>query len=261
MQIKTVLLLFTGLFITGIQCVKSGNMFTNIGVDRGLSRNTILDIEQDDKGMIWIATNGGLNRFDGYDVRIYRHDRQSERSIGSDNIHDLTKDRQGRIWAVTDAGLSVYNARTDSFDNYFYRGKALASAIPLDNEHLLVNAGGYLVNFSTSDLKFRRNGICNNYLPQVTSLYRCSNIIYIGTVKGVFRYDVSKHTLRLLASFGVPPQSMLQTSKSLLWVGTEGGGLYAVDIRTGKSQHVTFGNIASKTAFVRSLGADEQGRL
>ena len=54
---------------------------TNFSTDNGLSRNTVLDIVQGRNGMLWIATNGGLNRFDGYEFRIFRHDMQDRKSV------------------------------------------------------------------------------------------------------------------------------------------------------------------------------------
>ena len=58
--------------------------FVHIGVNEGLSQNTIFDITQDKQGNMWFATHDGLNKYDGYDFTVYQHDEQNPYSIGSD---------------------------------------------------------------------------------------------------------------------------------------------------------------------------------
>jgi len=92
--------------------------FRNIGVDQGLSQATGAAIAQDRQGFIWIATQDGLDRFDGYGFRVYKHDRGDPYSLAANNVQELLVDRQGRLWAGTSAGLSRYEARLDRFDNF-----------------------------------------------------------------------------------------------------------------------------------------------
>ena len=246
-------------FSTGIDI--SNN--TNFSTDNGLSRNTVFDIVQSRDGMLWIATNGGLNRFDGYEVRIFRHDMQSAASIASDNVTDLATDFSGRIWAATDRGLSAYDDRTGAFNNYSCRETAVSAVVPLDSRHLLVNAGGRLVNFNLTDHQFRRIGVCLNHLPAVTALYRHGRDIFIGTRRSVYRYDVRGNRLtRLpLPALEGSSQCLFLQGGTRLWVGTEGGGLYGLDLRSRRTVRFTPANSALSSPYVRALNADVHGNL
>jgi ligand-binding sensor domain-containing protein len=93
--------------------------FRNIGVAQGLSQPSVLDIVQDAQGFIWAATQDGLDRYDGYGFRVFKHDRADAWSLGSNNPNRLLVDRQGRLWVATSSGgLSRYDQRLDRFDNF-----------------------------------------------------------------------------------------------------------------------------------------------
>lgn len=91
--------------------------FIHLGVNEGLSQNTVFDITQDKQGNMWFATYDGLNRYDGYDFTVYQNDEQNPYSIGSNIIRVCTTDSQGRLWAGTQEGLSLYDAEQDKFYN------------------------------------------------------------------------------------------------------------------------------------------------
>ena len=67
----------------------------------GLSNDQIWGIAQDQQGFIWIAANDGLNRYDGSDVKVYRHDPDDPRSLGHSFVRTMTVDQNGTIWAGT----------------------------------------------------------------------------------------------------------------------------------------------------------------
>ena len=92
----------------------SGNEL--ISTTQGLSQGLINDILQDKDGFIWIATKGGLNRYDGYNFKIFTNDPQDAYSISSNFINSLLEDKKGRIWIGTsDGGVNVYNKKTGRF--------------------------------------------------------------------------------------------------------------------------------------------------
>jgi signal transduction histidine kinase/ligand-binding sensor domain-containing protein/DNA-binding response OmpR family regulator len=64
---------------------------------------------------MWFGTKNGLNRFDGYRFRIYRHDPAKKQSLGHNFIHSLLEDKKGRLWIGTRAGLYLYNRDEDNF--------------------------------------------------------------------------------------------------------------------------------------------------
>ena len=58
----------------------------------------IRGIAQDNQGYMWFATNGGLFRYDGYNVTPYLHDPDNRNSIGSDDLNTVYRDRSGILW-------------------------------------------------------------------------------------------------------------------------------------------------------------------
>ena len=60
--------------------------FKNITIEDGLSQSTVETIYQDSKGYIWIGTNDGLDRYNGYEFKYYKHDKDDENSIANNYI-------------------------------------------------------------------------------------------------------------------------------------------------------------------------------
>jgi signal transduction histidine kinase/ligand-binding sensor domain-containing protein/DNA-binding response OmpR family regulator len=97
--------------------------FTHLSVADGLSNSDVRAIAQDRQGFMWFGTwLGGLNRYDGYDFKVYKHDPQDERSLGGDSVWDLHVDRDGVLWVgLSGGGLDRYDRETDSFVHYRHR--------------------------------------------------------------------------------------------------------------------------------------------
>jgi signal transduction histidine kinase/ligand-binding sensor domain-containing protein len=79
------------------------HVITQFGMEEGLPQSTVNDIIQSQDGYIWIATNGGLVRFDGNSFTTY--DRSNTPKMRFDRIIKLYEDRNGILWVTTDNGL------------------------------------------------------------------------------------------------------------------------------------------------------------
>lgn len=91
----------------------------NWTVEDGLSNAGVNHILQDSYGLIWIATEHGLNRFDGYNFTIYRYSPFDKNSIGANYIEHVKEDKEGNIWAALSVGgLSKWNRTTNQFTYY-----------------------------------------------------------------------------------------------------------------------------------------------
>lgn len=87
-------------------------------ISQGLSNSVVNDIQQDQYGFIWLATDDGLNRFDGYNFKIYRKTGSEEGSISSSFIKTVFCDSKGRLWVGTISGLNLYNSECDCFKKF-----------------------------------------------------------------------------------------------------------------------------------------------
>jgi len=84
--------------------------FEYLTVDDGLSQRTVTDILQDSQGFMWIATQDGLNRYDGRRFVIYHNDRKDPNSLASNWVWCLTEDSEGNLWVGSNglSGLNIY---------------------------------------------------------------------------------------------------------------------------------------------------------
>lgn len=90
----------------------------------GLSNNKINAILQDKTGFIWFGTEDGLNRFDGYNFKVYRNDPTDSNSISHNNIWAIFADENDNIWIGTKSGvLNLYDRRYDSFRHWTIKSK------------------------------------------------------------------------------------------------------------------------------------------
>ena len=91
-------------------------MFKCLGLKDGLSNNQINAIYKDSEGFMWFATASGLNRYDGYNVKVYRSDSNDPIPLPDNYIDTIQEDADGFLWIHTDGGYALYNPVTDSFD-------------------------------------------------------------------------------------------------------------------------------------------------
>lgn len=91
-------------------------MFKHLEVKDGLSNNQVNAIYKDSNGFMWFGTASGLNRYDGYDIRVYRSQKDDEESLPDSYIEDIQEDASGNLWVRTGAGYAIYNSVSDVFD-------------------------------------------------------------------------------------------------------------------------------------------------
>lgn len=93
-------------------------IFHSITVNDGLAHRTAHDLVQDEEGYIWIATNNGLNRYDGRSMQTYRWDIQDEYSLPDNRINNLLNSKDGRLWIISGQGkLSYHDGQGERFIN------------------------------------------------------------------------------------------------------------------------------------------------
>ncbi len=87
----------------------------NLSSKEGLSQVQANAIVQDQRGFIWVATNDGLNRYDGHNFKVYRSDPMNPNSLSDNMINCLLVDHLGNLWVGTSDGLNLYDRMQDEF--------------------------------------------------------------------------------------------------------------------------------------------------
>lgn len=90
-----------------------------ITIEQGLSQGMIFDITQTRDGFLWIATKAGLNRYDGYNFKIFNNDAFDPYSLAENTVTRLFEDSRGLLWIGTESkGVDVYDPRTGKFHHF-----------------------------------------------------------------------------------------------------------------------------------------------
>lgn len=111
------------LLINGMTITAYNFKFKNYQVNNGLSENTVQTILQDNRGFMWFGTKDGLNRFDGNEFKIFKHEPGNPQSIGNNFVRTLFQDEDNKIWVGTDQQLYILDPVTEAFQKFNYQTK------------------------------------------------------------------------------------------------------------------------------------------
>ena len=120
----------------------------------------INDLCQDKYGYMWIATDYGLNRFDGYHFTEYLHQHNDSTTISSSTVCTLFCDKDGELWVGTNKGLDRFDYATGKFIHYpFARGRKprVTKMMHLSDGRMIVATSGY------HGLYYVTNGMADDY--------------------------------------------------------------------------------------------------
>ena len=109
---KHISFVFSLFLLLGSLSAQTGKMFST---DKELSNSLINKVYQDRKGFVWIATEDGLNKFDGTRFYIYRHQKNDSTSLKNNYVRTLYEDTNGCFWIGCINGLQLYDRSTDTF--------------------------------------------------------------------------------------------------------------------------------------------------
>lgn len=224
--------------------------FTTLSTSDGLSQASVNSIVQDREGYIWFATQEGLNRYDGYEIKVYQHDASDPRSLAHDWVWTLFVDRAGRLWVGTDGGgLSRYEPATNDFTHYKHHPEIPASlsndrvrAIYEDRRgQIWVGTDGGGLNLFDPELgrffHYRHDPEVPESLPNdkvLTILEDRTGVLWVGTDGGgLSRFDRDNETFfhyqhdpaRLDSLSDDRVRVLYEEKNGHLWVGTYAGGV------------------------------------
>ncbi|WP_337040568.1 hybrid sensor histidine kinase/response regulator transcription factor [Emticicia sp. 17c] len=99
-----------------ITCLAQQNLWHTIGIADGLSQSMVYDLMLDHEGFMWVATKDGLNRYDGYNFKVFTNNPYQEYSISGNTCTSILEDSKGRIWVSTEKdGLNLFDSRSQRF--------------------------------------------------------------------------------------------------------------------------------------------------
>jgi signal transduction histidine kinase/ligand-binding sensor domain-containing protein len=247
--------------------------FDHLTIGDGLSQNAVLAQVQDHLGFIWIGTQDGLNRFDGYTFTHFRNDPDDPGSISYNSISALYEDADGYLWVGTlGGGLDRYDPKTGKFLHYLpdpadptSLGNPIVTTIVAGtNGKLWVGTLGGLDLLDTASARFvhYRHSESNSSMPYSDAVSAVSvatdGTLWIGTGafgssgSGLGHFDPFTGKLQRIASQGLclnspNVSSILIDQDGSLWVGhggsgLPGGGLDHFDAISGNCQHFDASN-------------------
>ena len=249
--------------------------FKNITIEDGLSQSTVETIYQDSKGYIWIGTNDGLDRYNGYEFKHYKHDKYDKNSIANNYIVDIIEDKNGYIWVSTIGGLSRINPDKDEIKNYYSkedRGNLSNSNLwqllcTKDNRLIASTIDGLNVYDKNKD-KFTRILYKEGELPSqyIYSLEEDINgHIWVGTDNGLVELDKDLNIVKSYqdAIGDSDVYNVYDDSKGNIWVCTLDNGLFKINLDDKSVENYKNNNskISIPSNNVRDIISDSEGKL
>ena len=114
---STVLILVLSFPLSRLHAQSTEYQFSTLNFSNGLSNNHITSLYKDPRGFMWFGTMSGLDRFDGYEFKIFRHDQRDPHSIGDNYIEQIFEGPEGKMWVQSRSSrFNIYDLATDQFD-------------------------------------------------------------------------------------------------------------------------------------------------
>ena len=229
--------------------------FKYLTADHGLSSNRITYIFRDSRDFLWVGTDLGLNKYDGYQVTQYVHNDAKRSTISDNNLLSIIEDTKNNLWAGTSNGLNLYNRQTDSFTVFKNKpddANSLSSnfiiSMYLDKKgNLWILAGGNCLNLWVPEkrnfIRYPFQPLENRYFSSAQTVAEDSkgNIWTSPYGDNLFCMDpVSKkfksYSLRIKTSEKTL-NNLFIDKQDKIWIGTRGAGLHCFNTSTKKTEH------------------------
>jgi ligand-binding sensor domain-containing protein/signal transduction histidine kinase len=258
--------------------------FAHVSFGEGQSHGRISSILEDDQGFLWFGTNSGLERYDGYRLREFRHDPGNPKSLSGSYINALFKDRSGKLWVASDEYLERYDPATESF----IRDPSLAGGIEGWVWHISQDRNGMLwlathaglarldpATWQTVRYKHRPGDPASLSGDVVTCTFeQRDGTFWVATTNALDIFD--RRTGKVTQHIPLPPHppvslqvesvvTLLEDNANVLWViFSFGNGLAMVDRKHNRLIEYSpagAGANSAELAGIRAIQEDEDGAL
>jgi two-component system sensor histidine kinase ChiS len=257
--------------------------FEHLTTEDGLSNNFVRSIVQDSSGFMWFGTLNGLNRWDGYEFKLYSHNPFDSNTISSNQIYTIYIDSFDILWVGTEHGLNKFDVHTERFKRYITRHDSV--------DFIKQNRVTEIIEDDSSNIWYSTEcGICKldvetyrteRYLVEPKDANPPANIIYticnydkeqmlVGSIKRLlcFNYKTKSFTpvnqlKELYLEKYLNVNTILMDKNKMLWLGTERGLLKLNLNKKGYEQFIQNPEdpLALSSSGVVSLCEDRNGRL
>lgn len=225
--------------------------FRHLSLSEGLSQSSIYSFHQDKFGYMWFGTEDGLNRYDGYDIKIYRHVYSEENSLNDNTIHSIAESNDDYLWLGTHSGgLNRLNLKNSNVRHYLNDPDNNSSLSSNYISKVLINQlegnDKYELWIGTDNGLNRMNpetGIFTQYLHhendstsmpnnEVQELFiDHSGVLWIGTSYGLSSFNRESQSFNNYYYYdeddsGLPGNliyDIYEDNNGLLWICTDGG--------------------------------------
>ncbi|WP_375559524.1 two-component regulator propeller domain-containing protein [Bernardetia sp. OM2101] len=217
-----------------------------LAIEQGLSQNTVNTMIQDSEGYLWIGTDDGLNRYNAYDVTIFRHNREDSLSIVDNQINAIYEDTNHNIWIGTIAGVSIFDRKTQTFKS-FYKKEGKKNTLVNNNVKAIAEDKEGFIWLGTenglSKYDYNNNSFENYVVTEADSTtlgenhivslaVDNSNNLWIGTTrKGVNKWNSTRDEKKLYrynpsdttTLWGYGGQDIQVDKEGKVWIASLGG--------------------------------------
>ncbi len=286
MQIRKSCFLFF-LLLMGAGQAFSQLSFDHLTVSNGLSQSTVLSIAKDSRGYLWFGTRDGLNRYNGKNIKVYRHDDQKNTSISADDyIYTIVKSKDNNLWIGTQRGLNYYQPKTDAFEKIYHNPKdpsslssnAVLSVCETKNGQVWFGTNqGLSMLANAKSRKFKnfklKDGLAGN---EIYCVFEDSkNNIWLGTTTGLTRIKpVGQNKYQFVNFFykandlnslsGNSIKTIVEDKEGKIWIGTERNGISIYDPEQRTFSHIQQSSLAVhglSNNFIRKIIISKEGKF
>ncbi len=256
--------------------------FRRYGIEEGLSQVTARCILEDKlDGHIWIGTQDGLNQFDGYRFKVFKHASNDPSSVSSNRVNTLFQDADGRIWIGTSFGLNVYDRHSESFrhvadvntsSSLSHSNVTSIAQDQLGNLWIGTENGLNVFDIERETIKHFFEGATSLSSNKVTSvLVDDKGVVWVGTVNGLNRYDQRTDSFTHFTHDASNRHSissneiltLFQDAQANLWIGTS-LGLNLFEATQGAFRRYLHDRTNARSLSnddIRSIAQDRQNRI
>ncbi|MBC7745045.1 MAG: response regulator [Flavobacterium sp.] len=273
---------FIFFFLPIVSFAQIQNKFNIYGVKQGLSHQNVRTVMQDNRGFIWAGTWDGLNRFDGYEFKVYKPIPGDPHSLAGNFVESIAEDDNHDLWIGTGDGLSRFDSKKETFYNYTYNIKEKNSLSSNSVSKVFKDSKGriWIGTSEGFDLYDRKKNNFIHHRTRRNDLKDINDILEINSNtfllasghSGLTIYDSEKktanHILPDKATSKLAPLTdifcLFRDSKQRIWLGTVGKGLTLFDLKTKTFKNYIHNSLNSNSISentVRAIIEDNSGNI